>query len=439
MVKMSMFHVKQFLKNPNFSTIFLLATLFLIPIQTRILYFSDKAYIDWYFNYHLAFFVYLTDLLLILYFTAWIVEHKHFPRFHKYGVLVIAILFWSLLTLFHVKRIDLGIYNFLKLVELLCFTSIIPLILREKRMFHTALWLILVAGIFQAGLALGQFHVKHDLGFNILGEHVPALGTPGLATLDINGEKIIRAYGTMPHPNILAGFLLLPLTIGLYFVSHETDNKKRLILAIFLMLITWGLFLTFSRIAWIGALIIYGSYLTYLFQVKLKKQLILIVFTLVVSCGTLGLVYTDYIVSRGTNVSESQAVADRQTFNQRGLELVAQSPVWGTGIGDLVVALQDRYELEPWQYQLPHNIYILIAAETGIVGLILFLLLFFYILRSTWNLKSMLTFSFLALVIIFLIMGNFDHYFLTIQQGRLTFFATLGLLLATKNLLHEPD
>ena len=102
--------------------------------------------------------------------------------------------------------------------------------------------------------------------------------------------------------------------------------------------------------------------------------------------------------------------------------------------------------LESWQYQPVHNFYLLIAAEIGIIGLILFILFIFKVLKMAYlKVKSQIvsretiftrhinlcTGFILSILLGFLFIGSFDHYFWTIQQGQLTFWLILGLLVAS--------
>src|SRR3989338_9678742 len=55
--------------------------LFTLPFQTRILLNSDQSYVSWYFDYHLAIFLYLTDIILVACFTSWLIFDR--PSFTK--------------------------------------------------------------------------------------------------------------------------------------------------------------------------------------------------------------------------------------------------------------------------------------------------------------------------------------------------------------------
>ena len=67
---------------------------------------------------------------------------------------------------------------------------------------------------------------------------------PGIAKIDLDGTKIMRAYGTLAHPNILAGYLVT----ALIFTFHRIRKKEYIAYPVFVLLLS-ALVLTFSRSA----------------------------------------------------------------------------------------------------------------------------------------------------------------------------------------------
>ncbi|HEX9679745.1 MAG TPA: hypothetical protein VGA08_03950, partial [Candidatus Saccharimonadales bacterium] len=74
-----------------------------------------------------------------------------------------------------------------------------------------------------------------------------------------------------------------------------------------------------------------------------------------------------------------------------------------------------------------HNIFLLILAETGLIGTVLLLNILMLPILKTW--KTLDIRVQLAWLVI-LITGLFDHYWWSLQAGQLTLFLTLGLTLA---------
>lgn len=421
--------------------------LFLLPFQTRILYQAEKGYIDYSFNYHLAFFVYLSDLLFLAFILDWLIFDRNFNVSQSQYLKILAFFGLIFITLFHVKHTGLGLYQALKWLEMWVLLLYICETFKEKRQFHWAFVVLLLSGAVQALIGILQFHVQHSLNLGFLGEYIALLGTRGLATIDVSHVKHIRAYGTMPHPNVLAGYLVLCLITGLYYVSqaikYETTVRetmfhriRKLIVPCATIIILLGIFFTFSRIAWISTIFALIAFV--LFHVKHKNwQKALVIGVIgIVSCGTIFLGYQNLVVSRGTESLNSNSISFRETYNHMGLELIKKYPLLGVGVGQYVPALQELYpNLEPWQYQPAHNIFIFLAAELGLLGLALFLIILFEIIKSVWPKRGqLLPFTLLLATFVFLFIGLFDHYPLTIQQTRLTFFTVLGMLAASKNL-----
>jgi hypothetical protein len=86
------------------------------------------------------------------------------------------------------------------------------------------------SGFLQSLIAIYQFISQHSVFTSqilakITGESVIGSQIPGVAKIIIDGEKIIRAYGTFPHPNILGGFLIFTLLITVYlYLEHKKDT-----------------------------------------------------------------------------------------------------------------------------------------------------------------------------------------------------------------------
>jgi hypothetical protein len=426
------------------------AFVFLIPIQLRILYKPDVSYINWYFDYHLAFFFYFTDILLIACLASWFIfdRPRNVLQSRLFGLFL---LFFGLIlvTLLHVKHLDLGLYGTLKWLEILLLIIYIYVVFREKWQFRLTAWVLLISGVFQALFGLMQFHVQHMLGLTLLGEYIPPLGSAGLATIETSVGKVIRAYGTMPHPNILGAFLILSLISGLYLIAsvfakaspdkRETSRAKQTFLGIALILINLGIFVTFSRLAWLAATIATGIYLVYFFKRPDRRSYIILILVVIVSCATIFGFYHQDLKARVTD-SNQTSITDRYFFDHVGLNLIARYPVLGVGVGNYVPAMEDFYHLQPWQYQPAHNIFIFTAAELGLLGAALFAIVLFEIFSQLKNgERGELTLALALLGILFLALSQFDHYFATIQQGRLMFAVALGLIAAVPNLKKIPD
>jgi O-antigen ligase len=124
---------------------------------------------------------------------------------------------------------------------------------------------------------------------------------------------------------------------------------------------------------------------------------------------------------------EKQSVNQRISQAEQAIDLISANPVLGTGFNNYTLRLKQLFPQAPaFDLQPVHNIYLLLAGETGLVGLILFLLAIFAILwlaikRGGWiNLSLPLT---------LLIIGLFDHYLLTQYIGLAMLWLSLTFAL----------
>ena len=98
-----------------------------------------------------------------------------------------------------------------------------------------------------------------------------------------------------------------------------------------------------------------------------------------------------------------------------GIQVFKSEPVFGVGAGDVYSEVGDIYtqQYSSWSPKLPHNQLLIIAAGTGIVGLILFVIGFFYPLYASRNFrkKILILFFYLNVFISFWIDMPFDAAF----------------------------
>ena len=121
------------------------------------------------------------------------------------------------------------------------------------------------------------------------------------------------------------------------------------------------------------------------------------------------------------------------------VELIKDNLVLGTGAGNYIQGFKNLFHVQPWQYQPAHNIFLVMTAQFGLLGLGLFVKLLYALFARLKNVSRHETIAMVCVFagVIFLLMGQVDHYFVTIQQGRLIFFTMLGLIAALPNLKEE--
>jgi O-antigen ligase len=296
-----------------------------------------------------------------------------------------------------------------------------------KKIFLNTLRIFAIGGLIQSIVALGQYIRQSNLGIRYLGESIIAPNLPGVAKLSFLGEKLIRSYGTFAHPNILACFLLLALYSAIYL-----SLKNKSVYLFSLPIISLGLILTFSRTVLFLGLVLLIIFFTYNCLKTKKKEILKPVLVSFISFTVFSLIFLPHLTQRFNIQKEEQAVFLRTFYNKASRQIIKKSPFLGVGLGNFTFKLKEIYpDLKSWQYQPAHNIYLLIVSEVGILALLVFILFLAFLLQAnllklkTYNLKH---FMFYILSFAFLCIGLFDHFFLTINQGILIFWLTLGIM-----------
>jgi len=273
----------------------------------------------------------------------------------------------------------------------------------------------------QAALGIGQFLTQSTFGNRWLGLVAHPSWLPGAAVLENSAGRWLRAYGGLPHPNILAGYLVISLILNIFLLSNivKSDFTRqgwRLLLWCAYLLQIAALFFTFSRSAWLGLAV---ALIILVWRQKQKQLAIsaLLVFVF------FGLLFYPLVTSRITATDRLEVASKNERLSQYGeaWSLVKQAPLFGTGPGFYTLA---RHNLQPdkpvWAVQPIHNIFVLALAEWGIIGLIIFLF--------TMGIFVSAKFTKMPIVVVLVILGLLDHYLLSLWSGNLLLVVILGLI-----------
>ncbi len=196
----------------------------------------------------------------------------------------------------------------------------------------------------------------------------------------MNGDYRLRA--SFGNANDLAGWLILaiPLLITLAFFNKRQNKYLTLIFSITGILSIACLILTYSKAAFLGFLLIC---ILLLFYFKKRKQFISLLLIIVLLVGYIS--YKKGYVMDLFKVNTSVSVLVRKDLWTRGILMVADYPILGSG-PSTYVSLIGRYSKD-WQPNTayPHNSFLHIAAETGIAGLLAFLWIIFTLVKEVFK------------------------------------------------------
>lgn len=422
-----------------------LALVFFIPLGTKKFLFSFATpFSNFYTSEYTAAFLFGSDLLLFVALIAcaliWRKESVSTEPFDGPAVpgqLLAAFLFLALLSLVFADYLPFGIYSLLRLLSAVLAGVLAWRLIRSGGVtVRHITGAFAASAVFQGALAVLQFSKQGSVGLSWLGE-ATALGpaTPGIAAIAVDGLQFLRAYGTLPHANLLAGFLVLGvLALAYLFLTSERIAGRILSIA-GLVVVLAGELLTFSRSGWIvTAFALAALFALTLGSAIFRRRALALMLATSLSLLLLFAALQFAVVPRAYLSGGEEPVRDRLLMNTMGVSLIASQP-WGVGVGNQLFYSYDEGMFHKFgltargQWQPIHNLYLLVAAETGVAGLAAFLAL---VLAALWGggwRENLARGIFGIALLSLLLFGLFDHFLWDLHTGRLMLWTTLGIVL----------
>ncbi|OGF99135.1 hypothetical protein A2Y99_02885 [Candidatus Gottesmanbacteria bacterium RBG_13_37_7] len=357
--------------------------------------------------------------------------NKQLSRIHTADVFVLLFFIWSIINLiiYSYTNVFLGI---LTLTECIIAYYLLRIYL-SKTDLQIVVVLLLSILLFQSIIGIIQWRAQRPLG--ITAEPVMIDRSSGFTTVE--EENLFRITGTTGHPNILASTLLV---LSPFLFISKKNNRLNIL---FRILVFFALFFTFSRVAWAIFIICFSYYfITYILKknignllesINLKATgIIITVFVLVF------IILSPYLSTRFRSIplafEEGGSMNIRLKLYQEALSMIVQFPVFGVGINRSLETYAAYPSSNIMRFIYPsgfyriHNTFLEIVSETGIVGLIFFMVLLFLVIKKAY-IDRHLDFQKASLIGLFSLIGiaSFNPFF-HFSQFRL-FFLLSALIL----------
>ena len=299
----------------------------------------------------------------------------------------------------------------------------------DERLLQVSLALTVVL---QAAVALLQFNWQDDLGLRWLGEISLNRYPGGGSILTVADQYWLRGYGLTPHPNILGGILALAL-LTLVVAFLQSRPRWRPLWLIVLLAGTAGLFISFSRSAWLGS-VVGGAFLVVaiLLRQPWRQRYGRPLLVLILASGLLfsGLAWQQrhLLLARSnpdSSVREARSINERSALNAAAMALIRLAPLTGVGAGNSAVAAIPLVGDTPGVAPQPaHLAPLLLTAELGIAGGALWLWLMLLpaalaLVRHRQGKLTLWALGLTAALLAFAVIDLFDYYAWGWQQGRL--------------------
>lgn len=279
---------------------------------------------------------------------------------------------------------------------------------------------------------------------------------------DANGGRITASF---PNPNGFAGWLIItiPLFFGLLATNKIIGKTVKALLAILTALLFICLLMTFSRAAWVGFIIsIFIIVCHYLSRVVPKIKMMPLFLGIYVLAAFLcfpepikikiqsivGARFSGYetLNERIKSVAKIDHITNliRVNFWKESFKIIKDYPLSGSGLNTYSKVVKDYKNFEYVEYGegYPHNSFLQKTTETGIPGLLSFLLVIFsFFITSIQHIfyahkNNNLLVGFSAGIAAFLVQSLFDNNLYALQLVVLFWFM-LGLAIAVNKLENE--
>ncbi len=187
----------------------------------------------------------------------------------------------------------------------------------------------------------------------------------------------MRIYSTLGNPNVLGEFILLVLPACITLIWTAKKALPRLVYTGFALILGLALILTFSRGCWLGIMAAASIFITFVAGKLWGLALI--------ALPVLPFVIPQSIINRFTSIGDmsDSSTSYRVAIWMGTIQMLKDFWLSGIGLGtEAFIQVYPFYSYNMVVAQHPHNLFLLITTETGIVGIAVFLLLVFLFFKK---------------------------------------------------------
>jgi O-antigen ligase len=400
-----------------------------------------------------GFYISLADLFFAPFFLLWIMdkffqEEKSFQLspLGKMGAVFLFFLWASALSSYDVQA---GVLAAIRhSIYFLMFISVSDYI---KSNMQVRKVIFALAGCLLLNIFIGTIQVGSGGNFAIQGIKA-ATPDESLISFENAGQSAWRPDGLTVHPNAFGNYLVFVLAVlmGVFFARKKISPTYWRFNTLLLIAGVGMLVLTLSRGAWISftaqalfflMLAVNRKLIDRRHVVRMGEILVVIVLLTVIiyPAAYLRIIESDHRSSESRWLMMDQAIM-----------ITKNNLFFGVGLGGYNRAAQDNippeYAHHPKGLQdallkgVVHNKYLLVSSEHGIIGLALFLLLYFFAIRTfircQWNdpLNELIAMGFTSAVVAQLFFYLFDHWYIGVPiQMAWLYFALINAMVIMNN------
>lgn len=200
-----------------------------------------------------------------------------------------------------------------------------------------------------------------------------------------------RIMSTLREPNALGAYLIVPMTLTVLVWAKVKELKQKVLLIALFALYSVALLWTFSRSAWMGAviavvLVLVWNYRAALLRFVQRFWFVCLIVVVVLSAVGYSQRHTPFVQGYISHTSNDKDIDSNQyhyLFVKQGIEGIIHQPL-GHGPGTAGLASIQN----PKGGQLTENYYVQIGYEVGVIGLLVFVAFNGMVYAMLWRTRS---------------------------------------------------
>lgn len=227
--------------------------------------------------------------------------------------------------------------------------------------------------LFVTGIVDSEQRLQHVAWAWVIGSAAASLYT--VATFV--SQDLSRAVGGIGDPNYLVLYLTIPLALSLGLFQAERSALLKILLGFSLLTLLVATILSFSRGGFIAVMVIL---VLWLLKSQDRKKIMtfligIAVAVLAVSSFLPAVPLQSWLQRISPQAALQDAGAGRFYIWRGGLDMFLAHPLFGVGIGNFLYRYPEYSSYDPRgpQQRVAHNTFLEVAAEQGMVGLLVFL------------------------------------------------------------------
>ncbi|MDD3284270.1 MAG: O-antigen ligase family protein [Patescibacteria group bacterium] len=374
---------------------------------------------------------YFSELIFLILIFVFILSGKKKDKLSRIFLYSFLFLVLASINYLFALNLELYFYGLFKLTECIIFFFILQKINFDK---FKLIYVFICSIFLNCVLAIFQFVNQYVFPSKYLGisEQLSYLG--GVSVVSNISGRFLRVYGGFSHPNIFAGFLSIAilLMVFVYFKKYrDLGIFKKGIFWFVLSVFLYCLCITFSRSAILALFISFFIIFAFSLYSKNLKKIYPVILVAIFILITNFFIFRDLFYTRLGNEDrlEIKSYNERSVLMNQSLQLVKNDYIGGIGLNNYVYAVNNKIDntLSIWDYQPVHNVYVLVLCEMGVLGFIVYFMIFVFKILEHIRSKNFENYIFLSILILILIISLFDHYFWTSWSSLILLFLILSL------------